>query len=126
MLNQKRQRLHVCTCSTCQKHPYSAVAQHHKAINRVLATLDEKNRRRFAGVLALQGGRGSILPLSRITGLSRHTIRRGKRDIAQQGPTRTQRLRRAGGGRPPAEKNVITHEIVALRREALIKRMRIC
>jgi hypothetical protein len=105
MLNQKRRRLHVCTCATCQKHPYSTVAQHHKAINRVLATLDEKNRRRFAGVLALQGGRDNLLPLSRITGLSRHTIRRGKGEIEHQGSTRTQRIRRPGGGRPTAEKN---------------------
>ena len=41
-------------------HPRSLVAKEHQAIKRVLATLDEKCRRRFAGRLALQVGRGSV------------------------------------------------------------------
>jgi hypothetical protein len=105
MPNSKLHRLHVCTCAPCQQHPSSIGARHHNAINRVLATLDEKNRRRFAGLLALQGGHGSILPLSQITGLSRHTIRRGKAEIEHQRPKATPRIRRPGGGRPAAEKN---------------------
>jgi len=74
-------------------------------MNRVLASLDEKNRRRFAGLLALQGGRRSISLLSRITGLSRHTIRRGKREIEHPSAQETHRIRRSGGGRRPVEKN---------------------
>ncbi len=105
MPNSKLRRLHACTCATCQQQPYSGEARHHKAINRVLATLDERNRRRFAGLLALQRGHGSILPLSQITGLSRHTIRRGKAEIEHQRPKATWPLRRPGGGRPRVEKN---------------------
>ena len=48
--------VHQCVCETCQQHPYSAMAKEHQAINRVLAGLDEKNRRRFVGLLALQLG----------------------------------------------------------------------
>lgn len=90
----------------CQDHPYSAVAEEHRAINRVLATLDERNRRRFVGLLALQGSHGSIQRLIEITGLSRNTIGRGQQEI--QHPHRAPswgRLRQPGGGRQPTEKN---------------------
>jgi hypothetical protein len=56
MTGEPKRIEHRCTCLTCRAHPYSAVAQEHWAINRVLMTLNEKSRRRFAGLLALQGG----------------------------------------------------------------------
>jgi hypothetical protein len=105
MANKLRRKIHVCTCATCQLHPYSHTAQQHRAINRVLATLDEKNRRRFAGLLALQWGSRSVLPLSRITGLSRNTIRRGRQEIEHSNRGTPAGLRRCGGGRPRVEKN---------------------
>lgn len=105
MPKSKRRRIHRCGCIACQRHPYSAVAQQHRAINRVLASLDEKNRRRFVGLLAIQWGRRSLALLSRITGLSRHTIRRGKREIEHPARQITRRIRAAGGGRPAVEKN---------------------
>ena len=77
MAAQSGQSAHVCTCEICRPHPYSTVAEHHRAINRVLVTLDEKNRRRFVGLLALQWGWGGIQRLIEITGLSRNTIVRG-------------------------------------------------
>ena len=69
-----------------------------------MATLNERNRRCSVGLLAIQWGRGSILRLSRITGLSRNTIRRGRQEV--QHPTRrvSSGLRRPGGGRPRVEK----------------------
>lgn len=105
---KKRQRasLHACTCETCRHHPYSAVAKEHRAINRVLATLNEGNRRRFVGLLAIQGHQGNIQRLIEITGLSRNTIRRGQAEIQypRRAPRRG-RLRQAGGGRKRVEKN---------------------
>ena len=60
-MNQSpKTKIHHCTCQTCKQHPYSALAREHKAINRVVSGLDEKSRRRFAGLLALQWGRGGI------------------------------------------------------------------
>ena len=106
MTYRKRRRMHRCSCTLCQEHPYGSIAQHHKAINRVLASLDEKNRRRFVGLLAIELGPRSLSLLSAITGLSRHTIRRGKQEIER--PTtkkRTKRIRQPGGGRLPLEKN---------------------
>ncbi len=106
MATQSEPSSHVCTCEMCRQHPYSAVAEHHRAINRVLATLDERNRRRFVGLLALQRGWGGVQRLVEITGLSRNTIVRGRLEL--QHPPRapkTTRVRQAGAGRKRAEKN---------------------
>jgi hypothetical protein len=106
MATQSGQSSHVCTCEVCRQHPYSAVAEHHRAINRVLATLDERNRRRFVGLLALQWGWGAVQRLIEITGLSRNTIVRGRMEL--QNPRRapkTTRVRQVGAGRKRVEKN---------------------
>jgi hypothetical protein len=104
MSKSKRRRIHHCGCATCQHHPYGTDAQQHRAINRVQAPLDEKTRRRFAGLLAIQWGRRSISRLSRITGLSRTTIHRGKYEIEHPSAKRGGRIRTPGGGRLPLEK----------------------
>ena len=101
----RQRRIHRCECLTCRRHPYGSIALHHRAINRVLATLDERNRRRFAGLLAIQGSGGSTVALSRITGLSRMTIHRGKREIEHPAPKQRGRIREPGAGRPLTEKN---------------------
>ena len=116
---KQRRAIRTCSCETCRQHPYSIVAEHHRAIplrcatgtivNRVLVTLDERNRRRFVGLLALQWGRGGIAHLIEVTGLSRNTIRRGCEEI--QHPQRAAplgRRRRPGGGRPRTEKSTRT------------------
>jgi hypothetical protein len=104
MDNQASRARHSCSCASCQAFPQGNEAQEHAAINRVLATLDEKGRRLLAGLLAQQQGRGGLELLYQITGLSRNTIRRGLREI--QGGVRGpfQRVRRPGAGRPPVEK----------------------
>jgi hypothetical protein len=105
----RHQSVHRCTCASCLSHPHSTVAKQHRAINRVLCGLDERNRRRFVGLLAVQWGRGGIQRLIEITGLSRNTIDRGRSEI--QHPRRAVavgRVRRAGGGRKRVEKNTQT------------------
>ena len=98
-----RRRLHQCECGACEEHPFGRVARQHQAINRVIATFDEKGRRRFAGLLALQLGRGGVQLAHEITGLSRVTIRAGREEIRRT--DRTPGVRRAGAGRPALEKN---------------------
>jgi hypothetical protein len=49
-----RPALHRCQCLTCQDQPDSPTAEVHRAINRFLATADERSRRLLAGSLALQ------------------------------------------------------------------------
>ena len=80
-----------CRCLTCQQQPDGPTAEAHRAINRFLASADERSRRLLAGSLALQHGRGGIALAARITGLSPHTIRRGRRELAAGGlaPRRT-------------------------------------
>jgi hypothetical protein len=79
------------------------VARQHQAINRVLATFDEKSRRRFAGLLALQQGRGGVHWVHEVTGLSRMTIRTGREEIRRA--DHLPGIRRAGGGRLVVEKS---------------------
>jgi hypothetical protein len=102
---RKRRTVHRCTCGRCQRHPYSGSAKQHRAINRVLATLDEGNRRRFVGLLACQWGRGGLQSLNRITGLSRNTIRRGRAEVARITRLPAGKVRQSGGGRQRVEKN---------------------
>jgi hypothetical protein len=105
MRAKKRRLVHQWTCSQCQGHPYSGTAKQHRAINRVLATVDESTRRRFAGLVAHQWGRGSVQHLHGITGLSRMTIRRGRGELARVPRLPVGRARPSGGGRKPVEKN---------------------
>jgi hypothetical protein len=102
-MNKRRRVIHRCDCQACRQHPSGTTAREHRAINRVLASLDEKSRRQCAGLLARQRGRGGIQAVHEISGLSRTTIRRGTREI--RGLKRSTRIREPGGGRPPVEKN---------------------
>jgi hypothetical protein len=95
--------LHNCGCATCRLHPYSKIAKEHRAIKRVLLGLDERNKRRFVGLLASQ--RGNILELSQITGLSRNTIYRGQCEVEHPNQNPPSGIRHAGAGRLPVEKN---------------------
>jgi hypothetical protein len=95
-----------CQCLTCRQQPDSPTAEAHRALNWLLATVDERSRRRIAGSLALQHGRGGIALAARITGLSPHTIRRGRHELPQADPTPRGRIRRPGAGRKPVEKKV--------------------
>jgi hypothetical protein len=97
-----RRSLHRCACSTCRQHPRSGTARAHREINRFVAILNEKQRRRFLGLCARQQGRGAIRQLVRITGVSRNTIRRGLRELGQRAAS--DRVRCPGGGRRPVEK----------------------
>src|SRR4030088_3294827 len=65
--------MYTCPCLACTQHPKSHRAAEHRAINRMVALLDEKRRRRFVGFVAGQHGRGGISLLALITGLRRTT-----------------------------------------------------
>lgn len=104
MKRKQNAKQRQCVCETCQQHPYSAIANEHRAINRLVATLDEKHRRRFVGLLALQRGRGSIQLLNTIRGLDRVTIRRGRAEVQRADRQTSGRMRRTGGGRHAIEK----------------------
>jgi hypothetical protein len=70
MRSIKKKSVHQCQCRSCESAPRSAEAKEHQAINQVISLLHEKGRRQFAGLLALQWGRGGLERLHVITGLS--------------------------------------------------------
>lgn len=105
MKKRNKRKVHRCTCASCQLHPYSQEAKQHQAVNRVLLELNERNKRRFAGVLANEEGRGGISHLAEITGLSRTTIARGRREIERSNKNLPLTIRQSGAGRLLVEKN---------------------
>ena len=96
--------VYLCPCGDCRRDPQSAVALDHAAINRVMALLDERQRRLFAGLLAMRRGHGGIVAVATITGLSRTTVRRGIDELRCGTAAAGDRVRHPGGGRRPVEK----------------------
>lgn len=106
MAETKPREAYQCRCPECSKHPTSETAKLHRSINHVTATLDEKNRRRFVGLLAMQNGYGGVQYYATVTGLSRTTILRGQREIQQADAALDGRIRSRGGGGKFAEKKM--------------------
>jgi len=65
----------------------------------LLAAMDERHRRRWAGTEARALGRGGIAVVTRATGLARNTVVRGLAELAQKTPLSPDRVRRPGAGR---------------------------
>ena len=99
-----RETVHECTCQQCKNEPSGATANVHAGMNLMVATLDEKNRRRFAGLWASQLGYGGVQAVAHITGLSRTTITRGQQEVERGIETTPNRVRAPGGGRTRIEK----------------------
>ena len=104
MSEREPKAIHTCQCAECSEHPRSEAATLHRSINDVISLFDEKSRRRFAGLLAMQNGYGGVRYVSRVTGLSRTTILRGQREIQQADVELSQRIRAPGGGAKLIEK----------------------
>ena len=96
--------VHACGCPDCQQGRRSDIIEEHRAINRLIALLDEKRRRLFAGFWATISGRGGVARLAVITGLSRTTILRGRREFLHPEGLDPSRIRKPGGGRKRVEK----------------------
>jgi hypothetical protein len=108
MVDQELRRpVFQCGCVVCRQESAGQTALDHQAINRVLASLDEQQRRLFAGLLARRRGHGGILIVAEITGLSRTTIRRGMEELRTGVRPAAGRLRKEGGGRKRIEKKLL-------------------
>ena len=113
--DSKTRVIHECGCDICRKFretesptdrsSYEFCNQKtlelHRAINCVLASADELNRRLVAGLISrLLGGSAPLGKAAIITGLSPHTIRRGWRElIGDPIDPPLVNVRRRGGGR---------------------------
>jgi DNA-binding phage protein len=107
MADTERKQIHRCRCRGCRSRTNAELVAYHRAINRVMAELDERSRRLFAGILARQCGHGGIQQVAEITGLSRMTIRRGLRESERGQAEVSDRVRRPGGGRKRVEKKLL-------------------
>jgi hypothetical protein len=99
--------VHQCQCLVCQTGSDTPLTDHHAQINLLLSRLSEPQRRWYLGSLSADPSQPSDSDLSRITGVDRKTIRRGRHELALGlADTSSTRQRRAGGGRPRAEKKM--------------------
>ena len=98
--------VYQCQCPNCVQvgdHPDKRLHQH---MNLLLSRLDEQQRRWYVALEAYKLGHGGIEVMSKITGLSVPTIRRGQQELYDDLADRpTERVRQPGGGRKPFEKN---------------------
>lgn len=100
--------LHQCQCPHCQHEPEHPEQDWHHQINLLMSRLDEQQRRWFAALEAKRLGHGGMRLMSKITGLDENTIRRGKRELADDLQSRPfDRVRMPGGGRKQAEKKIL-------------------
>lgn len=72
-----------------------------------LATLNEKQRRLYAGFESLKWGPGGDAAIAAITGLNIKTVARGRRELLSRNIL-PDRIRAPGGGRPSVEKKTST------------------
>ncbi|MCI0647582.1 MAG: transposase [Chloroflexi bacterium] len=97
--------IHQCECEVCQQsevHPDQAL---HRQMNLFMSRLDEQQRRWYAALEAKKVGREGATLLTKVTGLSVETIRRGRRELDNELAARpVDRVRQAGGGRKAVEK----------------------
>lgn len=77
------------------------------AVILFLSTLNQKQRRLYAGLESMRQGRGGDRRIADLTGIDVHTVARGRRELLRGDLDRT-RVRRSGGGRQPVEKKVRT------------------
>jgi hypothetical protein len=98
--------IHQCECVNCLRAEAHPDKRLHQQMNLLVSRLDEQQRRWYVALEAQRLGHGGIELMSRITGLSVPTIRRGLQELAQDLTERpTERIRQPGGGRKPVEKN---------------------
>jgi hypothetical protein len=101
--------IHSCPCTLCQQEETSATREQHQQMNLLLSRLDEQQRRWYAALEANRAGPQGDQVVAQITGLSVKTIHSGQQELAASLVTRpTARVRVVGGGRPRAEKKMLS------------------
>ena len=73
------------------------------AIVLFFSLLDERQRRLYAGLESMKLGHGGDRRVAELLGLDASTVARGRTQLLAQ-DVEHERVRRSGGGRPPAEK----------------------
>jgi hypothetical protein len=107
---KRRRQQRLARQAAYVQEPFGAIATAATAPDEVkaaiilfLSTLDEKQRRLFAGLESLRIGRGGDRRIAELTGMDVHTIARGRHELEER-DLQLERVRRPGGGRRSAEK----------------------
>jgi hypothetical protein len=79
-------------------------AEVNEALQQFMATLNERQRRLYAGFESLKHGRGGDRAVAERTGLNEKTVARGRRELIA-GKIDVDRIRGPGAGRPSVKKN---------------------
>ena len=99
--------VYQCQCENCQQPEYHPDKQQHHLMNLLLSRLDEQQRRWYVAVEAEKIGHGGTEYMSLVTGININTIRKGRREMADDLADRPHdRVRVKGGGRKPVEKKI--------------------
>ena len=97
--------IHECQCENCQRAEEHHDQIIHQQMNLLLSRMDEQQRRWYASIEAKKIGHGGTTKVSKITGLSVETIRRGRNEMDENLESRpSDRIRKFGGGRKEIEK----------------------
>src|SRR5215470_4350375 len=97
--------VHICECSDCKQQAAHHDRQLHQQMNLFMSRLDEQQRRWYAALESIRIGYGGDSLSSRITGLGKNTIRRGRLELADSLTYRPiERIRLPGGGSARVEK----------------------
>lgn len=96
---------HECQCEACRSGENHPDRETHRAMNRLMEELDERQRRLYAATEAQRRGWGGCRQVREITGISQRSLKRGLDELAGRvAPPPAGRVRGAGGGRPATEK----------------------
>ena len=96
---------------------YEKLSIYADAYNHISDFLNERERRVFLAETALQFGYGAGTVLSKRTGVSYSTIRRGIKEVLTGEPLEDGRVRRSGAGRKPTKE--IYPDVISVMREIL-------
>ena len=89
-------------------------------MRRYYNSLNEKDRRRYAGLAALKFGHGGRSYIAKVLGCSRRTVSQGAREVSQLAKREVeQRIRKKGGGRKSYEEKLaeIDEQFLAVLRD---------
>jgi hypothetical protein len=85
-------------------NPDLATAEAKALLVLFCSTLNEKQRRLYAGLESLKLGHGGDAHIASILGMDPHTVAKGRKELMDADLTTTGRLREKGAGRPSQEK----------------------
>ena len=84
-------------------NPHLAAEEAKATVMLFISSLDEKQRRLYAGLESLKLGHGGDCYIATLFGMNPHTVAHGRREL-MEGTCDTERIRESGGGRPSVKK----------------------